>query len=75
MQRRALVSVTALATLLLLSTHATSAPPTRVDFAFDEIFPSGFLTAFCGFPVFVHVQGAGTTTLIVTLSGRGICGR
>lgn len=61
--QRAFVSVTALATLLLVSTHATSVPPTRVGFAFDEIFPSEFLTAFCGFPVFVHVQGAGTTTL------------
>ena len=70
MQRRALVSVTALATLLLLNTHATSAPPTRIDFAFDEIFPSPFLTDFCGFPVLVHVQGAGTTTLHYDQDGK-----
>ncbi len=70
MQRHALVSVTALVTLLLLSTHATSVPPTRVEFAFDEIFPNGFLTDFCGFPVLVHVQGAGTTTLHYDQDGK-----
>ena len=70
MQRRALVSVTALATLLLLSTHATSVPPTRIEFSFDETFPNGFLTAFCGFPVFVHIEGAGTTTLHYDRNGQ-----
>jgi YD repeat-containing protein len=60
--KRAFVSVTAVA-LLLLAAQAASMPPTRVDFAFDETFPSGFLPSFCGIPVFIHVQGGGTTTL------------
>jgi hypothetical protein len=63
MQRRALISGMALAALLLFVSHAAATPPTRIDFAFDDTFPSGFLSAFCGIPVLVHIKGGGTTTL------------
>src|SRR5262245_26779803 len=69
MRRRALCTVTGLATLLLLVASVDAAPPTRIQFEFDETFLSGPLTAFCGVPVFIHVVGAGTTTLHYDKSG------
>lgn len=72
MEPRVLFSITGLATLLLLIAPASAAPPTRIQFEFDETFPSGFLTALCGIPVYAHVQGAGTTTLYYDKSGTKV---
>jgi len=69
MERRLLFFTSGLATLLLFVATVTAAPPTRIPFEFDETFPSDFLTAVCGIPVFLHVQGAGTTTLYYDKSG------
>ena len=69
MERRLLFFASGLATLLLFVATVTAAPPTRIPFEFDETFPSDFLTAVCGIPVFLHVQGAGTTTLYYDKSG------
>lgn len=69
MERRALFSVAGLATLLLFVAPVAAAPPTRIAFAFDEVFPSGVLSALCGIPVWIHLQGGGTTTLFYDKSG------
>lgn len=49
--------------LFVFSVCAAAMPPTRIFFEFDETFPSDFLTDACGIPVWIHEQGAGTTTL------------
>jgi hypothetical protein len=69
MRRRALLAVIGFATLLLSVGSVDAAPPTFIQFEFDETFPNGFLTAFCGVPVFIHLVGAGTTTLHYDRSG------
>lgn len=48
---------------------ALAAPPTRVVFEVDETFPSDFLSVVCGTEVWVHLQGAGTTSLYYDKSG------
>ena len=69
MRRRALFPVTGLAMLLLFVASVDAAPPTRIQFEFDVTFHNGFLTALCGVPVFIHLVGAGTTTLHYDKSG------
>lgn len=69
-RRRALRAVSSVATLLLIVAPATAASPTRIPFEIDETFPSGSLTAVCGVPVWVHVEGGGTTTLFHDQSGQ-----
>jgi len=63
MQRPALLAGLTLATLLLSATSVCANSPTRISFEIDETFPNDFLTAVCNVPVWVHVEGAGTTTL------------
>ena len=72
MRRRVLVLGTGLATALLFVAPVIATPPTHISFEFNETFPSGALTALCGIPVYVHVQGAGTTTLYYDQSGTQI---
>lgn len=71
MERRILFFATGLATLLFVA-PVTAARPTHIPFEFDETFPSGLLTALCGIPVYVHAQGAGTTTLYYDQSGTQV---
>src|SRR6266536_1513824 len=71
MKRRILFLAAGLATVLFAAPVA-AAPPTHIPFEFDETFPSGLLTALCGIPVYVHAQGAGTTTLYYDQSGTQI---
>lgn len=70
MQARTIASIAGLAALLLLAIPATATPPTRIAFEFDETFPSDFLTDACGIPVWIHEQGAGTTTLYYDSDGQ-----
>src|SRR5437867_1620910 len=72
MEARVLFSVAGLATLLLFVAPVTAAPPTRIPFELDVTLPSGFLTAACGIPVYVHLQGGGTTTLYYDKSGTRV---
>jgi len=72
MKLSALVALIGVAILLLLAVPTPAAPPTRIAFEIDATFPSGFLTAFCGIPVSIHVQGAGTTTLFYDQSGTQV---
>jgi hypothetical protein len=51
-----LLGVVGVATVLVTSTTAAN-PPSRFTFTFDQTFPSGLLTAACGFDVFVHIEG------------------
>jgi hypothetical protein len=71
MKLSALLSVS-FATLLLFVASVTAAPPTRFPFEVDETFPGAFLTGLCGFPVYVHVQGSGITTLYYDESGTQV---
>lgn len=57
------------AAALLLSSPAEAGQPIRIDFSFDETFPSATLTELCGVPVYVHLVGGGTTTLFSDGSG------
>jgi len=72
MRRYAFFAITVVASWLLLVAPVTAARPTRIAFQIDATFPSDFLSAVCGFPVFVHVQGGGTTTLFNDQSGTQV---
>jgi len=67
-----LLAISGITTLSLGTAPATAAPPTHIAFEFDDTFPSPFLTALCGIPVFVHLEGAGTTTLFYDRSGTQV---
>lgn len=69
MPARAFASAASLA-LFVFSVCAAAMPPTRISFEFDVTFPSDFLTDACGIPVWVHEQGAGTTTLHYDSDGQ-----
>lgn len=42
----------------VLATSTNARAPTRFTFTFNQTFQSGLLTAACGFPVFVHIEGS-----------------
>jgi len=63
MRRPSLFAGVTMATLLLSATSVCATSPTRISFEIDETFPNDFLTAVCNLPVWIHVEGAGTTTL------------
>jgi hypothetical protein len=65
--RRMALLLGLVASLLFAATGA-AAPPTRITFAFDDTFPS-FLSAVCGFDVFVHLEGTATSTLFFDPTG------
>ena len=66
---RALFSVISLVMLPLFIAPVTAAAPTRIQFELDVTFPSDVLTGLCGIPVFIHLQGGGTTTLYYDKTG------
>jgi hypothetical protein len=72
MEPRVVAFVTYLATLSLLTAQVAAAPPVRTSFEFDDTFPSDFLTAARGVPVYVHVRGAGTATLFYDKVGTHV---
>jgi hypothetical protein len=65
--RRMVLFLSLIAPLLFTSTSAAT-PPARFTFTFDETFPS-FISAVCGFDVFVHLEGTATATLFFGRSG------
>lgn len=67
MRRFALLLI-AMGSLLVTSTGAANAP-SRFTFTLDQTFPSGNLTAACGFPVFVHIEGTQAATIFYDTSG------
>jgi YD repeat-containing protein len=69
MPARAFADAASLA-LFVFSVCAAAMPRTRISFQFDETFPSDFLTDACGIPVWIHEQGAGTTTLHYDSDGQ-----
>jgi hypothetical protein len=72
MARRSPLVAAAVLTLLLLGTGARAAPPRRIPFEFDFTLPRPILSAICGVPVFLHVEGAGTVILFHDQSGSVI---
>ena len=72
MPRRASLVATVVLTLVLVAPAATAAPPTRIPFEVDLTLPRSLLSALCGVPVFLHVEGAGTVFLFHDQSGNVI---
>src|SRR5919108_5251107 len=71
MRRLTCLIASSVATALLLVPTAAAAPPTRIPFEVDVAFPS-FFTGLCGVPVFLHIEGGGTTTLFYDQDGNVI---
>ena len=71
MRRLTCLIASSVATALLLVSTSAAAPPTRIPFEVDVTFPS-FFTSLCGVPVFLHVEGGGTTTLFYDQDGNVI---
>jgi len=65
--RRGVLLTSVIVALLFTSTGAGN-PPSRHTFAIDDTFPS-FLSAICGFDVFVHVEGTAAATLFYNRTG------
>jgi hypothetical protein len=73
MRNRLLLAIVGVAPLLpSVAVTVAAAPPTRIPFTVDATFPSDVLTALCGIPVSVHLQGGGTTTLFYDRSGTHV---
>jgi hypothetical protein len=72
MARRIPLVTAAVLTLLLSGTGARAAPPKHFTFDFDFTVPRPILSAICGVPVFVHIEGAVRVTLFQDQSGSVI---
>ena len=67
---RRLAAFLTLAAALLLPAAATAAPTLRLSFPIDEAFPADGLTALCGVPVWIHVEGEDQVTYFYDANGQ-----
>jgi hypothetical protein len=72
MHRARFALLLALTAGLLLPAAATAAPTLRLSFPIDETFPAEGLTALCGVPVWIHLEGEDQVTYFYDASGTQI---
>jgi hypothetical protein len=70
--RRLAAVLTTAAALLLPAGAATAAPTLRLSFPIDETFAAEGLTALCGVPVWIHLEGEDQVTYFYDASGTQI---
>lgn len=72
MKRSRSLAIVGIPALVLFVNSVNAVQPTRIPFEVDVTFPSERLTALCGIPVSIHLQGSGTTTLFYNQSGTRV---
>ena len=72
MHRARFALLVALAAALLLPAGAMATPTLRLSFPFNETFPGEGLTALCGVPVWIHLEGEDQVTYFYDASGTQI---